>query len=274
MPRDLEQHRLEALGTSCHLLGIGLAAAALGEAAAAIEEFDRSFSRFRPDSELSLFNAGSGSWCGVSPQLEALLEVALDAYEQSGGLVHAGVLRGLLAAGYTRPLAQGATRAALAEPAPLPPLPDLLQVRPGRARLQAGAAVDLGGLAKGWLADRLAEQLGENCLVNLGGDLFGRGVGPDGEGWPVRMGEVTVLLADRGAATSGTRRRSWSDQGRLLHHLIDPRTGRPASSDLSEVSVIADTATAAEIAAKTALLLGSERAGGYLAAHTLGWWLA
>jgi thiamine biosynthesis lipoprotein len=72
-----------------------------------------------------------------------------------------------------------------------------------------------------------------------------------------------------GAATSGTRKRTW---GPDLHHLIDPRTGRPSRSDLSEASVIARTGADAEIFAKTALLLGATKAEEYLTAHdALGW---
>lgn len=259
------------MGTRCHLLGAGLEPGALAGAVAWVAERSDRLSRFLPGSELSRLNGAAGEWFAIEPELEALLRLALEAHERSGGLVHAGVLTQMLAAGYTRPLAEGPTAAALLAPARLPPLPDLLEVTPGRARVRPGFGVDLGGLAKGWLADRLAERLGENCVVNLGGDLFARGAGPDGEGWPVGLGGVTVLLRDRGAATSGTRGRRW---GPGLHHLIDPRTGRPAESDLAEVSVIAGTAFEAEVAAKTGLLLGASRAPGYLAAHTFGWWVA
>jgi thiamine biosynthesis lipoprotein len=75
--------------------------------------------------------------------------------------------------------------------------------------------------------------------VNLCGDLYARGGGTTGEGWPVGFGDKTLLLKDLGAATSGTTKRAWADG----HHLIDPRTGRPALSDLTEASVLAATAT-------------------------------
>jgi len=85
----------------------------------------------------------------------------------------------------------------------------------------------------------------------------------------VGMGGKTVLLLDMGAATSGTRKRTW---GPDLHHLIDPRTGLPSRSDLVEASVIARSGADAEIFAKTALILGSAKAELYLAAHdALGW---
>src|SRR5438309_2001906 len=187
--------------------------------------------------------------------------------EPRGGLVNAAVLPALLAAGYTRTFSEGPT-AVTASVVP-PALPEVLEVRSGSARLRLGASIDLGGIAKGWLADRLAAELGPNSLVNLCGDLFARGDGETGEGWPVGMGGKTVLLLDMGAATSGTRKRTW---GPDLHHLIDPRTGLPSRSDLVEASVIARTGADAEIFAKTALLLGSTKAEEYLAAHdALGW---
>jgi len=265
----LERRLFEALGGDCELYAVGLPAPRLAEAEGWVRDMHDRLTRFAPTSELSRFNASAGAWAEVSPVLEALLRESLRAHEISRGLVNAAVLPALLAAGYTRTFAQGPTPVTLAVPPPA--LPEVLALRVGAARLRHGAALDLGGIAKGWLADRLAESLGANALVNLCGDLRARGVGETGEGWPVGIGDRTVLLLDMGAATSGTRKRSW---GPDLHHLIDPRTGRPARTDLGEVSVIARTAAEAEILAKTALLLGSKEAPAFLASQgALGWWL-
>jgi thiamine biosynthesis lipoprotein len=257
----------EALGTTCHLFGVGAAAGRLEWGAGWVREVGRRLTRFEPDSELSRFNAAAGGWSAVSPDLEALLREALRAWELSGGLVHAGCLRAMRAIGYTRPLREGLTVTLEPSPGPLPPLPEVLEVRPGRARLAPGAGVDLGGLAKGWMADRLVELLGDNALAELGGDLVTRGGGPIGEGWPIGFGGQSVALHDGAAATSGTWRRRWGS----VHHLIDPRTGRPAETDLQEVQVLARTGVEAEVLAKTGLLLGSARAEEFLAAHAVGW---
>ena len=270
----MEEARFEGLGSTCHLLGIGLEPGRLSWGTACVAEMHRRFSRFEPGSEISRFNEQAGRWVDVSTELAQMLRTALDAYRLSSGLVHAGVLGSMLAIGYTRSLAVGPTAAVLTRAASLPPLPELLEVKDRRARLRTGFGIDLGGIAKGWLADILAGQLGENCLVNLGGDLFARGLGPGGEGWPVGLGGVTVLLSNQGAATSGTWRRAWAQGAVRLHHLIDPRTGLPAVSDLSEVSVVASNAVDAEVHAKAALLLGSEKAAAYLDVHAHGWWLA
>lgn len=75
------------------------------------------------------------------------------------------------------------------------------------------------------------------------------------------------MLRDQGAATSSVRRRRWSE----VHHMIDPRTGRPCRSGLDEVSVVAASGVDAEVIAKTALLLGPDLAPAYCASHALAW---
>ncbi|TMC70481.1 MAG: FAD:protein FMN transferase [Chloroflexi bacterium] len=260
----------DALGGECEIFAVEVPSDRLAGAEAWVHQMHDRLTRFTDTSELSRFNASGGRWLEISPLLESLLREAFRAYALSLGLVNAAVLPAVLAAGYTRTFSAGPTEVT-ATVVP-PSLDEVLEVRSGQARLLRGASIDLGGIAKGWLADRLASELSPNCLVNLCGDLFARGGGEAGDGWPVGMGGKTVLLLDTGAATSGTRKRSW---GPDLHHLIDPRTGLPARTDLSEVSVIARSGADAEIFAKTALLLGSGKAEEYLAAHdALGWSLS
>ena len=259
-----------ALGGDCEIYAIDAPQGRVDLAVGWIRKEERRLTRFDSRSELSRFNAAAGRWTDVSADLEALLRACLEAHESSGGLVHAGILPALLAAGYAGTFPSGITPAG---PPPLPPapLPALLEVRRGSARLRAGAAIDLGGIAKGWLADRCCARLGTSALVNLGGDLYARGAGTTGAGWPVGFGGRTLLLEDAGAATSGTGRRRWGDG---LHHLIDPRTGRPAMSELREVSVVARSGWAAEVLAKTALLLGPAGAARHLPGRALAWSLA
>src|SRR6202035_3177228 len=111
------------------------------------------------ESELSLLNRSTGRWIDVSPEMGSLLRESLVAFELSSGLVNVAVLRSMEAVGYTSPLAEGAPVATELRACPLPALPDVLSVRPGAARLEHGAGIDLGGIAKGWMADRLVESL-------------------------------------------------------------------------------------------------------------------
>lgn len=234
------------MGTTCSLFGDGDLAA--GERW--VRHMASRLTRFDTASELSLLNASRGMWIAVSGELEQLLHLSLRAFDVSGGLVNVAVLPSMLAIGYTRPLAQGPTTPDLALAHSAPFLPNVLKVRSGKAWLERNARIDLGGIAKGWMADRLCELLGGHVLVNLGGDLYARGE------WPVAIAGTTYLLRNQGAATSSTCKRRWGD----LHHLIDPRTGLPARSGVEEVSVVADTAVDAEILAKTMLIAGRSAA--------------
>jgi len=272
MPRSapVEAHHFQALGTTCSVFAVGRSRGRLLECEFWVRRMGARMTRFTKDSELSLFNASAGHWAEITAELELLLRESLRAFETSRGLVNVAVLPSMTAIGYTRPLSEGTPTATVPRPSPLPALPDVLRVRPGAAWLEPGAGIDLGGIAKGWMADRLCETLGPNSLANIGGDVSAAGEGATGGGWPVGLAGVTVLLRDRGAATSSVRRRSWGDH----HHLIDPRTGVPAHTGLDEVSVIAANGVEAEVVAKTALLVGPELAPAYCAAHALAWWLS
>jgi FAD:protein FMN transferase len=260
MRPEVRSRHFEAMGTSCSLFAVD---GDLLEGERWVRMMGDRLTRFSAESELSQLNAHAGDWRSVSSQLESVLRAALDAYSMSSGLVNAAVLPWMVSIGYARSIEVGPTVATVEGSRPLPPLPDVLEVRAGEARIAAGAGIDLGGIAKGWMADRLADRLGGDCVVNLGGDLFARG------SWPIGVGEATLMLRDQGAATSSTRKRRWG----AVHHLIDPRTGLPAASGLDEVSVVASSGLEAEVVAKTALLLGRSLAPTYLAAHAHAWWL-
>jgi thiamine biosynthesis lipoprotein len=267
-PDRLAAHHFEAMGTSCALFGVGIDRGELVASELWVRRMAARLTRFSTDSEVARLNRAMGRWEDVSPELEELLRASLRAFELSRGLVNIAVLPSMLAIGYGRPLSEGPTPATLGDALPSPPLPEVLTVRPGRARLARGCGIDLGGVAKGWMADRVLERMGSNALANLGGDLSARGAGPDGRGWPVGIAGQAVGLRDQGAATSSVLRRRWGD----LHHLIDPRTGLPSQSGLQEVSVIARTALEAEVIAKAALLAGPDIAPAICAVHALAWW--
>jgi thiamine biosynthesis lipoprotein len=229
--------------------------------------FERSLSRFDLDSELARFNADAGSRVAVSPLLAELLRVCLDASALSDGLVNAACLPALIEAGYDRSFTE-LRRDTMTGKRPsrsmeVPALPDVLEVGEGWARLAHECSIDLGGVGKGWLADRLCERF-DNAAINLGGDIRARGEGPQGRGWDVALCDGrTVTVRDAGIATSGISGRRWPGG----HHLIDPRTGVPASTGITAVSVIAANALRAEVLAKGACLIGASAAGSWLQAR-------
>src|SRR5262245_45530867 len=175
-----ERH-FRAMGTTCSLFGDGdLAAGERWVHAIAVR-----VTRFDESSEVSRLNASCGRWVEVSPELEEMLRASLRAFEMSRGLVNIAVLPSMVAIGYTRTLVEGPTTATLDHAHSARLLPDVLQIARGSARLAPDVGIDLGGIAKGWMADRLCARLGRHVLVNLGGALFAQGE------WPVGVGGAT-----------------------------------------------------------------------------------
>ena len=120
----------------------------------------------------------------------------------------------------------------------------------------AGLVLDLNGVVKGMVADEALRGLPAGSFVAVGGDVATSG--PIDVGLP---GGAAIRLSPGGLATSGTTVRRWSRGGRDQHHLIDPRSGRPARSRWREVTVAASTCVAADVAAKAAFLLSDDGPG-------------
>ncbi len=242
-----------AMGTDVELLLD--AAAAETALCAAEEEFHRLeaiLSRFRPDSELSRLNAAGSIDAGLD--LLRVVQLALDARRRTCGRFDPTVHDALVAAGYDRTFEEVA---ATGESSPPPrPCGGAVRVEGCRIELDPGVRLDLGGIGKGYAVDRAAEILAAAgpCLVNAGGDLAVRG-----GAWPVGVEHLTLLLERGAIATSGRDRRRWTRGGRERHHLIDPHTGAPAKTTLVRATVVAATATEAEVLAK-AVFLGDEEA--------------
>ncbi len=144
---------------------------------------------------------------------------------------------------------------------------DLGVDRTGRLRIPAGTALDLGSTGKAWAADLVAtgleDELGVAAVVSLGGDV--RVAVPDGRPWPVSVSErpgaapaTRVGLDSGGLATSSTQVRRWSQAGVARHHLLDPRTGRPAPEIWRTVTATGPTCVAANTASTAAVVLGGE----------------
>jgi thiamine biosynthesis lipoprotein len=213
------------------------------------EERDRSFSRFRPESELNRVNAAAGAPTRVSETFADMLRVALDARRESGGLVDPTFGAELEAAGYDRDFAQ--LEDGPSPPPVIPRAPGAVQLNGTSVLVPAGIRLDLNGVVKGRTVDDALALTESDAFVSAGGDLATRGT------IVVALPRGGTIGLVRGAlATSGTDRRHWLRGGRRLHHLIDPRTGLPADSPWEQVSVCGASCLGADIAARAAFLLG------------------
>jgi thiamine biosynthesis lipoprotein len=228
-----------------------------------VEREELRCSRFRPDSELTHVNRAAGRPTSVSSPFAALVTLALEAADRTRGRFDPTVHDALVAAGYDRDFDEllAGARGALRPPVPCGRWAEA-EVDGRTLTLPAGVHLDLGGIAKGWTADRATEdalRVGVPWIaVNAGGDLRVAGDAPTlsvaVEDPEVPGGELLRLrIREGGLATSSVAKRTWAP-GR--HHVIDPRTGLPADTELLQATVWAATAVEAEVAATDALLRG------------------
>jgi len=239
------------------------------------EEWEQRLSRFRWDSELSQLNRLPGENIAVSEDLWDVLLVALQAAEDSRGLVTPTILDVLETAGYDRSfelLGKPGNSLNFYNPA-LAAAGDLTNIvlnpEKHEVMLTEGIRLDFGGSAKGWAAHQAAQRLAScaPALVSAGGDIALTPRKHPEEEWQVGIknplqGELEIArirLRTGGVATSGTDHRFWEKDGEWFSHIIDPRTNAPVESDILSATVIAPNLMEAEMVSKTCLILGSEQ---------------
>jgi FAD:protein FMN transferase len=267
-----------ALGTSARVVvwppeNLGAACAAADDVLAAL---DRQASRFRPDSELSWLHAAGGGTFVLSDGLTEAVGVALAAARWTGGLTDPTVGDALVLLGYDRDFAAIGSGGELpGAPVPAPGW-SLVRLDGPLLRLPAGIRLDLGATAKGLGADRAVRAAMSatgspgGVLVSLGGDIAVAGT-PPRDGWPVTVaeepdrdgtpcgqaGSQLVRLPAGAVATSSVAVRRWRRGGAVLHHIVDPRTGRPAGGPWRTATVAAATCADANAASTAAIVAGA-----------------
>lgn len=238
-------------------------------------ELDRvvaEMSHWAPDSALSRFNRSEpGRWQPLPPGFADVLAAALAVAEKSGGAFDPamGALADLWGFGPPGPRLD------------LPGDAEIFQARAisGRTRIEqddrrarrtAPAALDFSGIAKGHGVDRVAEMLRSmalpDFLIEVGGELRGEGIRPDGQPWwvdlePVpgsRLAPLRAALHGLSIATSGDYRRSFAHGGRDYAHTLDPRTGRPLDNGVASVSILHPSCMLADAWATALTVLGPE----------------
>ncbi len=262
--RPLTRRSFEAMGSTIELILDGEprdVESAFVAAEREIHRLEKMLSRFLATSELSRLNAAGE--LDASPEFVEVVRLALDARERTGGRFDPTVHDAVVAAGYDRTFDEVAQDGPRIVPGSA--CAGRVSVRGSTIELDPGYRLDLGGIAKGYAADRACSLLAAAgpCIVNAGGDLAIHGP-PERGVWPVAVEvpgpPLTLGLRSGALATSGLDHRRWRRGGVELHHLIDPRTGCPASTSLRRVTAFADRAVDAEVAAKTLLLAGESAA--------------
>ena len=245
---------------------------------AKLEETEKVFSHWRPDSKLYQFNESlSTEPVSVPPLLHELLTHAKWTYEQTGGAFDPTIAPLVNLWGFG-PVSTNRLRI----PTEKEIDETLLSTGMNQVEILSGFRVrkklpalqiDLSASAKGEIIDEVCELLDRrgvvNYLVEIGGEIRAHGDGKEGKGWTVALedgspgktnGLATVSLLNYSVATSGTYRQTKPnpDSTKPASHLIDPRTGQPVEHNLVAVNVLAPTARNADALATALMILGPE----------------
>lgn len=243
--------------------------AALDEAVAEIERLDALWSIASSDGEIAQLNAEKQ--ITASADTLALLTRAKEISAATDGLFSTTIAPLMEAWGFTSGDYRVPDEAELS--ALLAHVDDEeIAISDSTVTIPADAKVDLGGIAKGFTSARVMEIFRENGVENgilsLGGNVQALGTKPDGSLWRVGLQDpaderalfATLELADKAVITSGAYERNFEQNGIVYHHIIDPRTGYPAESGLSSVTIVSDDGTLADGLSTALFIMGKEAA--------------
>lgn len=251
-----------------HVIITGGTQALLDQAEARLRDLESLWSRFLGDSDITRANQAAGVPVHVHEDTLAVILRSIEAWKQTQGLFDITVLPALVHHGYTHSAVTSAAAPRVSRQLIGVSGSVTVDVANATICVPAGAAIDLGGIGKGFAADIVAEELIEagalGALVNVGGDISVIGVPYDGEdSWVLGIEDpgsapdhiARIALRQGGVATSGTTIRRWtSPSGETAHHLINPTTALPASTNLLTATVIAGDAATAEVFATAAMM--------------------
>lgn len=239
---------------------------------AMFHDFEARFSRFLESSKLSKLN--NESQAQISPDFFTILKRSARYFHETKGMFDPAILPALEQEGYGASFKSeqfGVTTSSAGDARHT-----FNEVKLNQKQLTVEKPltlkIDLGGIGKGYIVDRVMEYLGaryDHILVSAGGDIRVKGanVGLGYPYWaigvenPLKAGEsiAILLLSDKAVATSGVNRRRWTTpSGQEKAHLINPLSGRSEESSIMSVTVLADCAEAADVYAKTIFLMGLE----------------
>ncbi len=236
-----------------------------------IRDYERVLSRTVEDSDIWKLNHANGAPVEVDPETAQLLRLALEISAQSGGafsvtIAPLSALWDFKADPPTLPDADALQAAAA--------LVDDANVRidGNTVTLKNGATLDLGGVAKGYIADRAADYLRSqgvrHACINMGGNVVVFGGKPDGTLWSIGVRDPNgtaeqstevLKLSDGAVVTSGNYERFFELDGVRYHHILDPKTGMPVQNGLASVTILSNDSALADALSTACFVLGPEQ---------------
>ena len=242
---------------------------ALDGAVKLCQSYERLLSKTVEESDIARINNSNGELVEVSAETVALLNTALDISRKSDGAFDPTVFPLVelwnVTGSATVPSADRIAKALETVDY------NNISVNGTTVTAANGAKLDLGGIAKGYIADRVKEYLKSKgvtgAVINLGGNtlLLGNKSGAEfsvGIQKPFGAGgelSAVIMLEDKTAVTSGVYQRYFESGGKLYHHIIDTKTGYPTDNELYSVTVIADSSAIADGLSTACLSLGIDK---------------
>lgn len=255
------------------------AEAILDEAFTKIREYEDLFSRSIKGSDVDKVNNAGGKWTEVSDETIKIIDMADEISEASGGVfdITIGKVTKLWDFKAEEPQvpADEDVKASLSYVGF-----EVVDTEEGKVRLaDPEAEIDLGGVAKGYIADLICDYLETEgvtkAIVNLGGNVVVIGEKAEDTPWTVGIErpftdrkEVVgaVMVADKAVVTSGIYERNFEEDGVIYHHILNPATGYPAETDLEAVTIVADKGNSGfcDAVSTACLILGSKKASQFI----------
>ncbi len=243
------------------------------------ERYEHLFSATIPDSDISKINANCGTFVTVSDETLELVQYGIDYSKLSDGRFD--ITMGELSSLWDYDVDD--TGDSDSNASHIPKNSDIksallgvdynnIQIDGNSICLNSdNAAIDLGGIAKGYIADKIKAYLkSENItsgLINLGGNVLTIDTKPDGSSYTIGIQKpfsddgtpiVSVDIIDKSVVTSGIYQRYFEEDGHIYHHIIDLDTGYPCDNELSSVTIIGDSSTQCDALSTSVFLLGLE----------------
>lgn len=236
------------------------------------KKYDTMFSRTNPESEISKINSAGGQVVQVSPETAKLIEKGIYYSEMSRGAFDISI---------------GSVSGLWDFKAETPAVPSQEAIDAARSHVNyqnifitgntvrlsdPGMQLDVGAIAKGYIADRIKDYLKEegikHATINLGGNVQTIGTKPDGSPYNIGIQKpfdesgqpvTSVKIKDQSVVTTGIYQRYFEQNGTLYHHILDPATGQPCQNNLYSVTIITDSSLTADALSTTCFLLGYDK---------------
>ncbi len=238
---------------------------------AACARYEQLLSKTIDASDVSRINNAMGQTVTVDPETWEILRRAKEISAQTGGAFSITIAPVTALWSFTDTV----TNMVPTDEARLKMLPlvDDQQIALGEnntVTLPAGMEIDLGGIAKGYIADKVADIIREKAyagIVSLGGNVYTVGKKPDGSAFSVGIkdphnpaaSKAIIYTGDGTVVTSGTYERGFSFGGVRYHHILDPKTGWPSQSDLVSATFVMDSSMTADALATACIVIGGEK---------------